>query len=102
MSHTHRCARAIRHPNPVVGCIMLVQEKIRFLGRALIHCHCPEYEAELAQLRQELTELQETYQVQQNFLRRLQVHSQETIAQYHQWINTLLHTNTRQVTFHHY
>lgn len=99
MPRNHRCERAINHPNPVVGCIMLVQEKIRFLGRALIRCRCPEYEAELAQLREELTELQQTFQSQQDSLRRLQIRSQETIEQYRQRINTLLRANARQITF---
>ena len=99
MPRNNRCECAIHHPNPVVGCIMLVQEKIRFLGRAIIHCRCPEYEADLVRLREELVELQQTYQSQQDSLRRLQVRSQETIEQYRRRINTLLRANARQITF---
>ena len=62
MPRTHCCNCAINYPNPVVSCIMLVQKKIQFLGCTLIYCWCPEYEAELAQLRKELTELQQTFQ----------------------------------------
>ena len=95
----NRCQRALEHPNPIIGCIMMVQEKIRFLGRSLVRCQCPEFEAEMAQLREELAELQRTFQAQRESLRRLQVRDQETITQYRQWINTLLQANARQITF---
>ena len=82
MPRVNRLARAVEHPNPVVGCIMVVQEKIRFLGRALLHCHCPEYEVEIAQLRADLSELREQFQAQRTFLHHLQVHGQETLTHY--------------------
>ena len=98
MPRVNRLARAVEHPNPVVGCIMVVQEKIRFLGRALLHCRCPEYEIEMAQLRTDLSELREQFQAQRTSLRRLQVHGQETLARYRQRITTLLRANARQVS----
>ena len=75
MPRVNRVARAANHPNPLIGCIMLVQEKIRFLGRTLLHCQCLEYEAELLQLRQELFSLQEEVQARQVELRHVQVRS---------------------------
>lgn len=98
MPRVNRLARAVEHPNPVVGCIMVIQEKIRFLGRALVHCRCPEYETEMAQLRADLSELREQFQAQRLSLRRLQVHGQETLARYRQRITTLLRANARQMS----
>ena len=58
MPRTNRIACATAHPNPLISCIMLVQEKIWFLGRALLHCWCVEFETELLQLQEELSILQ--------------------------------------------
>ena len=50
MPRVNRLARAEEHPNPIVGCIMIIQEKIKFLGQTFLQCQCPEYEAQLVQL----------------------------------------------------
>ena len=77
---------------------MLVQEKIRFLGRALLRCRCVEFEAELLQLQEELSVLQVEAQARQVELRRVQVQSQASLANYWQRINTLLAANARHVS----
>jgi hypothetical protein len=59
MPRVNCLARAVKHPNPIVGCIMVIQEKIRFLGRSFLRCRCSEYEAQLVQLRADLSELRE-------------------------------------------
>src|SRR3954451_22305742 len=73
MPRVNRLERAIEHPNPVVGCIMVVQEKIRFLGRSLLRCRCTEYEDDMASLRTELSLFRELYQTQRNSLRSTDV-----------------------------
>ena len=98
MPRTNRIARATAHPNPLIGCIMLVQEKIRFLGHALLHCRCVEFEAELLQLQEELSTLQAEAQARQVELCRVQVQSQASLANYQQRINTLLAANARHVS----
>jgi hypothetical protein len=97
MPRVNRLERAIEHPNPVVGCIMVVQEKIRFLGRSLLRCRCTEYEEDMASLRTELSLLRELYQTQRNSLRRLQHHGQEALAQYRRRISSLLQVNSQRL-----
>ena len=58
MPRTNRIARATAHPNSLIGCIILVQKKIWFLGHALLRYRCVEFEAELLQLQEELSTLQ--------------------------------------------
>lgn len=97
MPRVNRLERAIEHPNPVVGCIMLVQEKMKFLGRALLRCHCSEYEEELASLRTELSILREQFRAQRDTLRRLHLRGQEAMVQYRQRITSLLQVNSRRL-----
>ena len=59
MPRENRISRAVRHPNSIVGYIMVLQEKIKFLGRSLVGCRCPEHELELSFLREELSSVQE-------------------------------------------
>ena len=44
MPRTNRVERAINNPNPIMGYMMLLQEKIKFLGRTLVDCRCPDHE----------------------------------------------------------
>jgi hypothetical protein len=97
MPRVHRLACAEEHPNSIVGCIMLVQEKMKFLGRSLLRCHCSSYEAELVSLREELSLLREQFQAQRNSLRRLHLRGQEAMAQYRGRINSLLQVNSRRL-----
>ena len=98
MPCTNRIAHATAHPNPLIGCIILVQEKIWFLGRVLLRCRCVEFEAELFQLQEELSTFQVKAQARQVELRRVQVQSQASLANYRQRINTLLAANARYVS----
>ena len=47
----------------IVGYIMLLQENIKFLDHALVGCHCPDHKRELGALREELSNLQEEFQL---------------------------------------
>lgn len=98
MPRVNRLARAEEHPNPIVGCIMILQEKIKFLGRTFLRCQCPEYEAQLVQLREDLSTLREQYQTQRMQLRRLQLRGQESLQSYRARINSLLQVNATRVT----
>ena len=97
MPHTNRIARTTAHSNPLIGCIMLVQKKIWFLGRTLLRYRYVEFEVELFQLQEELFTLQAEAQARQVELRRVQVQSQASLANYWQRINTLLAANARHV-----
>jgi hypothetical protein len=98
MPRENRINRALNHPNPITGCIMLVQEQMRFLRRALVNWTCPEYEAEMLQLRSELSSLQEAFQAQQTAFQSSQRRSQAAFVNYRQRINTLLRANARHVS----
>jgi hypothetical protein len=100
MPRVNRLARAVEHPNPIVGCIMVIQEKIQFLDCSFLRCRCPEYEAQLVQLRADLSELRELYQAQRTTLRRLQVHGQETLASFRRRITSLLQANSMRLALH--
>lgn len=98
MPRENRIVRALNHPNAITGCIMLVQEKMRFLRRAIAQWTCPEYEVEMLQLQTELSSLQEAYQTQRLAFQNFQQRSQVAFSNYRQRINTLLHANARHVT----
>ncbi len=98
MPRVNRLARAEEHPDTTVGYIMTIQEKIKFLGRALVGCQCPEYQEQLVHLRKELSKLQETYREQRSQLRRLQHHHQESLDNYRARITSLLQANAKKLT----
>ena len=98
MPRVNRLSRAVEHPNPIVGCIMVIQEKLKFFGRALVRCQCPEYERQVAQLREELSVVREQFQAQRMELRFLRVHGQETLERFRSRITTLLQVNTQRLT----
>jgi hypothetical protein len=98
MPRVNRIERALNHPNPLTGCIMLVQERMRFLRRAVASWACPEYEVEILQLQGELSSLQEAFQAQRTAFHRLQQRSQVAFTNYRQRINTLLQANARHVS----
>ena len=98
MPRINRLARAREHPDPLVGCIMTVQEKIKLLGRAMVGCQCPELEGQLDELREQLSRLREFYQEQRAQLRRLQFHGQESLDRYRARIASLLQTNSSRMT----
>ena len=100
MPRTNRVERAINNPNPVVGYMMLLQEKIKFLGRALVGCRCPDHERELGALHEELSNLQEEFQLHQHRFCRLQVSSQETFSNYRARIRSLLLANSSRLALH--
>ena len=64
MSRVNRLARAEEYPNPIVGYIMIIQEKIKFLDQTFLWCQYPEYEAQLVKLHENLFTLREQYQTQ--------------------------------------
>lgn len=97
MPRVNRLARAIEHPDAVVGCIMTLQEKIKFLGHAIIRCECPKYQEELVELRNQLSHLRSQYQEQRNQLRHLQVHGQESLGRYRSRITSLLEVNANRM-----
>jgi hypothetical protein len=82
MPRVNRIERALNHPNPLTGCIMLVQERMRFLRRAVASWTCPEYEVEILQLQGELSSLQEAFQAQRTAFHRLQQRSQVAFTNY--------------------
>ena len=98
MPRVNRLARAEEHPNPIVGCIMIIQKKIKFLDRTFLRCQCLEYEAQLVQLREDLFTLREQYQTQRMQLRRLQLRGQESLQSYRARINSLFQVNATHVT----
>jgi hypothetical protein len=77
---------------------MIIQEKIKFLGRTFLQCQCPEYETQLVQLREDLSTLREQYQTQRMQLRRLQLRDQESLQSYRARINSLLQVNATRIT----
>lgn len=97
MPRVNRLTRAAEHPDAVVGCIMTLQEKIKLLGRAIVGCRCPDYQAELQELRDNLSIMRSQYQDQRNILRRLQIRGQETLAHYQSRVRTLLQANSNQL-----
>src|SRR6266487_6628160 len=107
MPRTNRVTRAIAHENPLVGCIMLLQEKIKFLGRSLVSCKCPEHEAkivslqdqdfllrdELSTFRAELILLEKKYKEVSEHNTRLRAYIKTSDSKYRQRISSLLETN---------
>lgn len=79
MPRVNRLTCATEHPDAIVGCIMTLQEKLKFLGRAILRCKCSKYQEELIELKNQLSQLRSQYQKQRNQLRRLQVHGQESL-----------------------
>jgi hypothetical protein len=100
MPRTNRIERASQHPNPVIGYIMLLQEKIKILGRSLVGCQCSLHETELASLRVELSSLQEQFRLSQTQYSKLKLSSQEGLANYRSRINTLLSVNSSRLSLH--
>jgi len=100
MPRNNRINRALNHPNPITGCIMLVQERMRFLRRAIANWICPEYKAKMLQLQNELSSLQEAFQAQQMAFQSSQQQFQAAFVNYRQRINTLLRTNAQHVSLH--
>lgn len=98
MPRVNRLARAAEHPDAIVGCIMTLQEKIKFLGRAIIRCECPRYQEELVELKNQLSQLRSQYQEQRNQLRQLQVRGQESIGRYRSRITSLLDVNASRMS----
>jgi len=98
MPRVNRLARAVEHPDAIVGCIMTLQEKIKFLGRAIIRCECPKYQEELVELKNQLSQLRNQYQEQRNQLRRLQIHGQESLSRYRSRITSLLEVNASRMS----
>jgi len=111
MPRTNRVARAINHENPLVGCIMLLQEKIKFLGRSLVGCKCPEHQAQiqslqdqdfllqdqLSKLRAELTFLENKYKEVSAHNTRLRTFVRTSGARYRERIASLLDINSTQL-----
>lgn len=59
MPRVNRVTRALNNSNPLVSCIMMLQEAENFLRRRLLRCRCPELEAELTLLQEELQVLRD-------------------------------------------
>jgi len=97
MPRVNRVARAITHSNPLVSCIMLIQEKIKFLSRSAVGCHCSEHEVELSSLRSELTSLQEKYKSLNFRLSKLSIFTKTSLTQYKARIRTLLLDNSSRL-----
>jgi hypothetical protein len=111
MPRTNRVARAIAHENPLVGCIMLLQEKIKFLGRSLVGCKCPEHEAkivslqdqdfilrdELSTFRAELTFLEKKYKEVSEHNTRLRAYIRTSGSKYRERISSLLAANSSRL-----
>ena len=111
MPRVNRVARAITHENPLVGCIMLLQEKMKFLGRSMVSCKCPEHEAkivslqdqdfllrdELSTIRAELTFLENKYKEVSEHNTRLRTFIRTSGAQYRARISSLLEANSSRL-----
>jgi hypothetical protein len=97
MPRVNRVARAVNHSNPLVGCIMLLQEKIKFLDRSAVGCHCPEHEAEFSSLRSELASLQEKHKSLNFRLSKLSTFTKTSLAQYKARVKTLLLDNSSRL-----
>jgi regulator of replication initiation timing len=110
MPRLNRLERARNHQNPLVGCIMALQERIKILGRSIVGCRCPEHEsnlsslqekvssvednlssvhAELSSLRDELSSLQEKYKSLSSHNKRLRTFIKNSGEQYRQRIKIL-------------
>jgi hypothetical protein len=98
MPRINRVARAANHSNPLVGCIMLLQEKIKFLSRSIVGCHCSEYETELSSLHLELASLQKKYKSLNFRFSKLSTFTKTSLAQYKARIKTLLLNNSSRLT----
>jgi len=55
MPRKNRQEVALNHPNPVVGCIMALQERIKILGRSIVGCECPKHESMVSSLQEKVT-----------------------------------------------
>jgi hypothetical protein len=111
MPRINRVARAANHSNPLVGCIMLLQEKIKFLGRSIVGCRCPEHEVkitslqdqdfllrdELSTIRAELTFLEKKYKEVSEHNTRLRAYIRTSGSKYRERISTLLEANSSRL-----
>src|SRR3954470_5578447 len=104
MPCVNRAERAINNSNPLVGCIMALQKKIKFLGCSIVGCHCPEHESsvfslnnDLASLREELASLQAKYKSVTSHNTRLRTFIRKSDTQYRARIKTLLLDNSSRL-----
>lgn len=114
MPRVNRITRAINHENPLVGYIMVLQEKIKILGRSFVGCKCPEHEAQITslqdqdfllrdkiqQLKAELLSLQNKYQEISSHNTRLRTFMRTNGAKYRTKINSLLDANSTRLHQH--
>ena len=100
MPRENRISRAMHHANSLTGCIMLVQEGIRFMCRSVARWSCPELEEELRWLQEEHNSLQILYQSHEYQFQRYQQRLQTRLARYREEIHNLLFVNARRLSSH--
>jgi len=54
MPRNNRQNRALNHKNPLVGCIMTIQKKIKWLSHSVIGCKCVTHESEISSLHEKV------------------------------------------------
>jgi hypothetical protein len=110
----NRFTLALNHPNPIVGCIMALQENIKIISRSIIGCQCPQHEStisslqekitfvenELSSLRNELSTLENKFKSLSSHNNRLRTFIKDSGDQYRQRIQTLCNNNSSRFILH--